>query len=273
MDDATRAAEEEPFVIDLNMAVPPQQQQEAVLYALEERDSNAPDPDAGGRISLAVARNRLWEVGKRLRVRFLDARRYSDPQRRIQLVMDTANEWTQQANLSLELSEDQDAELRVAFNPHDGCWSYIGTDAKTQARTLPTINLSILGWDKVPSDYSKYVLHEFGHAIGCIHEHSTPIAGIKWNRPVVYEYYKSKFDWDKPKVDFNVFQVFAQASSNHGAGPNDPIVADYTPQMDKDSIMVYPIPKEHTLDGYSVQWRGALSAMDKKFIAVVYPKE
>lgn len=271
-DSTAQADQEQPFVIDLNMIVPPEQQAEAVLYALEERESNVPDPDAGGDFSLAVAANRLWEVGKRLRVRFLDAHSYPDAQQRIGLVMDAANEWTQHANLSLELSDDEDAELRVSFNPHNGCWSYIGTDAKTVRTSQPTINLSVMGWNKLPADYRKYLLHEFGHAIGCIHEHSTPIARIKWNRPVVYKYYQDNFGWDQAKVDFNVFQVFAQASTNHKAGPRDAIVADFTPEMDKDSIMVYPIPKDHTQDGYAVEWRGNLSPKDKEFIAEVYPR-
>jgi hypothetical protein len=42
--------------------------------------------------------------------------------------------------------------------------------------------------------------------------------------------------------------------------------------MDPASIMVYPIPPRHTLDGYSVAWNGTLSAEDKVFIAAVYPR-
>lgn len=266
-------AEAEAFVIDLNMLVPLEQQQEAVLYALQERASNAPDPDAGGKVSLAVARNRLWEPGKRLRVHFLDASAYPNSKQRVEMVIETAKEWTQYANLSLDVSEDQDAELRVSFNAQDGCWSFIGTDARTRHPSQATINLSIFGGQEVRADYRKYVLHEFGHAIGCIHEHQTPIAGIQWNKPVVYKYYMDNFHWDPPKVDFNVFHIFAQASTNHVAGPNDPIVVDYTPKMDPTSIMVYPIPKAHTLNGYCVEWRDDLSEMDKKFIELMYPKE
>jgi hypothetical protein len=38
-------------------------------------------------------------------------------------------------------------------------------------------------------EYSRVVLHEFGHALGAIHEHQHPAAGIPWDKPKVYEYY------------------------------------------------------------------------------------
>jgi hypothetical protein len=257
------------FVVDLHLTVPPADRQRAVRLAIEERESNSPTGE--GAFSLAVARNRMWAAGRRLRVRFLDAQSYPNPQVRIDMVLEAAREWTQYANFTLERSEDPDAELRVSFSPSGGCSSYIGTDALVIPQALPTINLSIFGAQADPTDYRKYVLHEFGHALGCIHEHQTPVAGIRWNREVVYADYARDYGWSREKVDYNVLQVFAQASSNHAGGSRDPIEAIYTPQMDKESIMVYPIPARHTLDGYSVAWNGTLSEQDKAFIASVYP--
>ena len=37
--------------------------------------------------------------------------------------------WTAFANLQLDFNNAQDAEIRVAFDPNDGAWSYIGTDS------------------------------------------------------------------------------------------------------------------------------------------------
>jgi hypothetical protein len=34
------------------------------------------------------------------------------------------------------------------------------------------------------------VIHEFGHALGLIHEHQNPSGGIQWNKPVVCRYYE-----------------------------------------------------------------------------------
>jgi hypothetical protein len=33
--------------------------------------------------------------------------------------------------------------------------------------------------------FRRTVLHEFGHALGLVHEHATPAGGIKWNREQV----------------------------------------------------------------------------------------
>lgn len=48
------------------------------------------------------------------------------------------------------------------------------------------------GWlypDTPDQEYSRVVLHEFGHALGAIHEHQHPEAAIPWDKPKVYEYY------------------------------------------------------------------------------------
>lgn len=267
---------EDEFVMDLNVMLPSDLETVASLVAIQERASNAPDPNATGKFALALARNRLWGVGRTLRVHFLDAAQY--PAGRVEMVMAVANEWTRYANLTFVVSADPASELRVSFNPRGGCWSQIGTNALSILPPAPTINLSVFGAATVRPDYCKYVLHEFGHAIGCIHEHATPIAGIQWNREVVYRDYEQKYGWDKKKVNFNVFAVFEATSSNHtyvrDARPTDTtIVADFSKTFDPNSIMVYPIPKEHTKNGYFVEWRSELSDMDKAFIATIYPKE
>ena len=247
-------ANEPSIVVDLNMVLPVELEQAAAMRAVEERASNA--PQGGGAYELAVARAKLWRPGRVLRVRFLDGSASVQ-----QMALEAAQEWTQYANLTLVASDDFDAELRVSFDPAAGCWSFVGTDALLRPTDMATINLGILGRPTAPSDWRKYVLHEFGHAIGCVHEHQTPIAGIKWNRPVVYDYYWEHYRWPKSKVDLNVFFVMDAASTNHSAN------------FDPDSIMVYPIPREHTLDGYAVEWRSELSPMDKIFIAEVYPHQ
>ena len=101
-------------------------------------------------------------------------------------------------------------------------------------------------------------MHEFGHALGLLHEQSYPGA-VKWNKDTVYKYYL-QYDWDKAKTDFNVLEVGEQFFTNGTA---------YDPR----SIMHYSIPAWQTLDGSSVDENYELSDGDKKIIAALYPKD
>src|SRR5471030_922448 len=99
------------------------------------------------------------------------------------------------------------------------------------------------GWleDNTPDEeWRRVVVHEFGHALGCIHEHSNPVGNIQWNKPVVYQYYEgAPNNWTKEQVDSN---LFAKYSAN---------ITQFT-ALDPNSIMMYPIPAQFTLDGFSV---------------------
>lgn len=102
------------------------------------------------------------------------------------------------------------------------------------------------------------VLHEFGHALGLLHEQRYPGA-IMWNKEAVYDYYEKTNGWSREQVDFNVFNVSDIFYTNGTA---------YDPK----SIMHYPIEPWQTVNGYSVGWNHQLSEGDKRLIAALYPK-
>lgn len=209
-----------------------------------------PDGDARG----AVLRDKKWQPGQTLRVRFLDG----DPivQQKIEAV---AHEWSQYINIQFQFGDDPNAEIRISFQP-SGSWSYIGTDALTIAPDQPTMNYGWLKPDSSDEDYSSVVLHEFGHALGMIHEHQHPEAGIPWNRDAAYRYYMKNNNWTKEQVDHN---VFAQVSKD---------VTQFS-QFDPQSIMLYSIPTGLTTNGFEVGWNWYLSETDKAFMGEVYPGE
>jgi hypothetical protein len=59
------------------------------------------------------------------------------------------------------------------------------------------------------------VLHEFGHALGLIHEHQNPVGGIQWNKPAVYADLGGPPNfWGKATVDNNMFATYAKDQIN-----------------------------------------------------------
>jgi Bacterial pre-peptidase C-terminal domain/Astacin (Peptidase family M12A) len=207
------------------------------------------------RMRAAVERMRLWENGKRLRVRFLDG----DPAVQ-EKVANIAPEWQQYTNLQLDFVRDGTAEVRISFRDVGFSWSTVGTDSLTRGRTQASMNY---GWLKPTTpvrEYRRVVLHEFGHALGMIHEHQNPAAAgeIPWDKPKVYAYY-ARQDWTKDDVDENIFSVYATDATNFSA-------------FDPTSIMEYPIPDELTIGSFSIGWNTELSELDKEFMRRQYPK-
>ncbi len=80
------------------------------------------------------------------------------------------------------------------------------------------------------------ILHEFGHALGLIHEHQNPLGTIKWNKPaVVHDLSGPPNNWDQATIDHNMFEAYPAAE------------IDGT-KLDKTSIMMYPIPASWVTD-------------------------
>ncbi len=212
------------------------------------------EPDASGGTKAAALRSKLWEPADRtLRVRFLDGDVGVQ-----QKVIHFAQEWTAVANLHFGFGDHPTAEIRISFQ-QPGSWSFIGTDALGVPADEPTMNFGWLTPGTPNDEVRRVVLHEFGHALGLIHEHQSPAATIPWNRAAVYDYYEGPPNhWSRQEVEANLFQTYDTESTQHSA-------------FDMHSIMLYPIPPEFALGGFSVSWNQTLSPLDKAYIAAWYP--
>lgn len=225
------------------------------LASAERVDNLRVRPMRGSRTRAAVERVKLWENGRTLKVRFLDG----DPavQAKVQAI---AREWEAIANLRFEFVAAGPAQIRISFAEKGFSWSTVGTDALTVRSTKPTMNYGWLESDTPLREYQRVVRHEFGHALGMIHEHQNPdaLGKIPWDRPKVYAYYAEQ-GWSKSDVDSNIFDVYDEDSTNHGS-------------FDPTSIMQYAVPDELTLGSFAIGWNTEFSQADVEFMRRQYPK-
>lgn len=198
--------------------------------------------------------SKLWPVGATIRVGFLDG---NQPMK--DLVRQTAPHWTTHANIAFQWDADpKTADVRVSFWEESN-YSYIGTDALGVSKAEPTIVLG--GLVEGTADNAFAILHEFGHALGLVHEYQIPNAA-------------SLFDWDK---------IYAKAAqpplhwtrqvvdANLRPTPNLP--RQYaTKTFDSESVMMNVLPDDWFAKPIKLEPRRALSAGDRAFIALLYPR-
>ena len=197
---------------------------------------------------------KMWNVGQTLRVKMMGGTALVRSK-----VRQYAEEWTRHANIHFDFVDpSQPAEIKIAFDS-GGSWSTVGRDALWIPFDFATMNFGWLADDTAESEFSRVILHEFGHALGLIHEHQSPVAGIQWDREKVYAHFLETQGWDRGMVDAQVFAKYSVQSTNFS-------------QFDPDSIMEYWIPASVTLDGHAVPGGTYLSAIDKEYIRRWYPR-
>lgn len=170
-----------------------------------------------------------------------------------------AKVWEKYANIRFDfVPVNQPAEIRIGSVQGQGSWSYVGTVCRSVDQNEPTMNYGWFNDWTDESEFSRVIVHEFGHAIGFGHEQSHPEISLQWNKPVVYAYYAATNGWSKQEVDNNVLYKYPASETTYSA-------------YDPTSIMHYPVPENFTLNGVGVGWNTELSHMDKSFIGKIYP--
>lgn len=234
-----------------------------------------------------VANARRWEPGRVLRVCMFGGNEVVGA-----LIRHAASEWNSYSSVRLEFGPPEGYnclspnagyfQIRVGFSSR-GYWSALGTDSERRLDTsAPSMNFDGFNFaysaprmnaSNVISQAEQYhiaaIKHEFGHALGLLHEHQNPALGcedeIKWTGPGnVYDYYgRPPNQWTPDQVKRNLGFI----------GQTDP---DFqTGESDPQSIMMYALPAAVLKRGASspcfVPVRQAISEKDKQIIARIYP--
>lgn len=210
-------------------------------------------PPTTGQTKAALVKDSKWPEKAKISISFLDGT--ADQKA---LVKRYAKKWLDHANLTFSWEQGPNTDIRISFQ-HRGSWSVIGTTCKRVPQGQPTMNFGWLNPGVSDEEARRVILHEFGHALGLIHEHQNPVSQIQWNKPaVIADLSGPPNNWDAATIEHNMFEAYPP---NEIAGT----------KLDWHSIMLYPIPKSWTTDGKSAGMNKELSPKDKTFIAKQYP--
>ncbi len=185
------------------------------------------------------------------------------------------------------------AEIRIGFE--GGAYqSVIGAesvDYRLAGGSPSEASMTLGGFDAAPpEDWQAIVLHEFGHAIGFMHEHQSPEAQCGWRladdkgyrpmldaagwftvdrlkrRPGIYTYLGGKANyWKRAKVSANLLRL------------PDGAAFDRT-EFDGASIMKYAMPaflfeKGEESPCFLARPKAILSSLDRYAAAAAYPRD
>jgi hypothetical protein len=207
---------------------------------------------------MAVVNSKKWSSGATLRCRFLDGS--AKMRKRVEKV---AHQWEQYAKVTFKFVTAGPAEVRVSFYADSGSWSAVGRDALNERyfpAFQPTMNYGWLRDNTDDGEYSRVVLHEFGHALGCIHEHQSPKFNRVWDRQAVLKYFQGPPNyWSPAEIEHNVLSKYS---------PQGISATQYDPQ----SIMLYAFDGALFADGLGpTNSNTKLSQADITWIKSMYP--
>lgn len=195
----------------------------------------------------------LWDNGATLRVKFLSGSKSLHKK-----IMAVVHEWEVYANIKFINVDSGDAEIRVFMGYYEAHYSLIGQQSLALSQDQKTMNLDTTEFGN-NTILRRTVLHEFGHAIGLLHEHYSPNSTIQWDKNAFYEdLLRMPSQWrnDLEMQFFKTYQISYTQGTNY----------------DQKSIMHLPILARWTKNGFSVPWNNELSEGDKVLVGMLYPK-
>jgi hypothetical protein len=235
----------------------------AAVVAIEENPANVPSvlPSARALLppgKLAALRTVYWRTaGVSLGVYFMDGGSIRLKKR----ILDAANLWSARgANVKFfEVGSSAQAQIRIAFTPGWGYYSYLGTDCLLVPANEQTMNLDSFNDQTSDDEVLRVACHEFGHALGYPHEHQRKEIVALLDRAKTIDYFGRWQGWSPEDVEQQVLTPLDDADLITLTG------------ADVVSIMHYPISGECTISGQAIPGGTRIDAVDYALAGSLYP--
>jgi hypothetical protein len=202
---------------------------------------------------IVVFKEGTWPTGSTLNVMFLDNQNLTTE------IITIANEWTQGLSVTFQVVTSEPADIRVRTTG-GRLSSLIGRQSRRMSAGQPTMDLGGLNEARNNAERRAFILHEFGHALGALHEHQRRDLPLTWNTAVVNKYFRDNYRMGESDVYKHVIK------------PHDRSLPVRETIFDRNSVMMYPILKEFTAEGFVQPWNSVLTQYDKQLMQELYGK-
>jgi hypothetical protein len=229
-------------------------------------------------VRAALFNTKLWPKDTVLNVTFMGG----EPWKHAWVEKVITEKFQPHSNIKFSFDPNGKKTIRISFDEKQGAYSAVGTDALNRAENEPTMNLGWLdppgsktesgsftfksqtytvppGQPRNNNENGATVQHEFGHAIGMIHEHQNPRGkAIDWDIEKVYAKFSGPpNNWNKETINRNILKKYNENQINGST-------------FDPNSIMLYFFPGTLTKDGQGTKANPQLSELDKMWLASAY---
>lgn len=239
----------------LNISLPPRSSNAAKPLPKINSDGSL-NQTATIQQGLAGATEKMWNPGDVITVYLATNNGSEYIRQQVQLY---AKQWEQFANIKFSFVNDfKSAKVKVGFFSTGQSWSWLGRDVLGNPLGEYTMNFGWFDYGTTQEEFSRTVIHEFGHVLGFLHEHQSPVSPLQWNLSKTYQYFKDKNGWDEAAVNDQIINKYSRNNTNYS-------------QFDPLSIMCYRIPDDLLLSGTGAPMNTTFSATDKLYARIWYP--